>query len=430
MPRARADTNGGARSVVRSSIFRGRDDESQFSSALTGGATMSDHGRLASIDVLRGLAVLAVIVSHLPYSNALSSTPDTLGLHAALPGSVTQWTQFGQYGVHLFLVLSGFCIHLRWVRSATPDAQIDFWPFWKRRLRRLYPPYFVALIATLFALFVFHGVLGGTWHGGVAAAFGYGSSQLLALDLALLVLLLHNVNGAADRVGNGPFWSLALEEQLYLLYFPLIALRKRFGWSVTFAVTLATSAAWRVGTGGLTPEIKWSLLGPARWFEWMLGALAVEAHYGRVKVPGWVRHPAHLTVAAVAAIASDPPRHWFPGSHTSMFTDLLFGWFFFALVHTVTQSARAEAAARSNAVLRALVSVGVASYSLYLTHQPTLVVAKWLALKLHLPVGLVLVLRLTLAMAVGYAFHYLVERRFIDASRPPTRKTDCIADAT
>ncbi len=382
--------------------------------------------------MLRGIAVLAVIITHLPHSSSLGTHADASGANSALPAWITQWTHYGQYGVHLFLVLSGFCIHLRWVRVGALDAKIDFLPFWKRRLHRLYPPYFVALLGTLAALFVFHGVLHGTYRQGLAAALGYTSTTKLAIDLALLVLLMQNVNRAADRIGNGPFWSLALEEQLYMLYFPMLAIRRRFGWLATFSLALASSVAWRVAVTilPLPTGIAWFLLGPSRWFEWVLGALAVVAHYERVTLPSWIRHPAHIVAAALLALASAPPKLWFPTGKVHLLSDLVFGWFFFTLVHAMTSSKAVERASNDSRLLRALGSVGVASYSLYLTHEPTLVVAKWIALKLHAPTPVVVAFRFALAMAVGYAFHYLVERRFIHASRPtPTNKPECVATA-
>lgn len=381
---------------------------------------MSEKGRLASIDVLRGIAVLAVVLTHLPYSTALSRSADAAGSTAALAPSVAQWFLYGQYGVHLFLVLSGFCIHLRWVRSGATDAKIDFVPFWKRRLHRLYPPYFLALLGSLAALFVFHGVLFGGRHRGLAASFGYSSSGQLAIDLVLLLLLMQNVNHASDRVGNGPFWSLALEEQLYMLYFPLLWLRVRVGWLGTLLVTLATSVLWRAGINHFhpTPSIAWSLLGPGRWFEWTLGALAVEAYYDRATIPAWVRHPAHVALAVALAFVADPPHASFPRNGVWIYSDLVAGWLFFTIVHIATTSERVERLSRDHRILRALGSVGVASYSIYLTHEPTLVVAKWIGLRLSHHVLFILATRFTLAMVVGYAFHYLVERRFIQASRP------------
>ena len=45
--------------------------------------------------------------------------------------------EVGSLGVPRFFVISGFCIHLRWAR----EGRIDYRDFWRRRVRRLYPPY-------------------------------------------------------------------------------------------------------------------------------------------------------------------------------------------------------------------------------------------------------------------------------------------------
>ena len=46
-----------------------------------------------------------------------------------------------------FFVISGFCIHLGWARQEAQagGATTDFFAFWRRRIRRLYPPYLVVL---------------------------------------------------------------------------------------------------------------------------------------------------------------------------------------------------------------------------------------------------------------------------------------------
>ena len=56
-------------------------------------------------------------------------------------------SSFGYIGVFLFFVISGFCIHLQWAKSQAQGQpqSIKFGAFWKRRFRRLYPPYLIAL---------------------------------------------------------------------------------------------------------------------------------------------------------------------------------------------------------------------------------------------------------------------------------------------
>src|SRR5262245_48713387 len=93
--------------------------------------------RIEAVDMLRGVAALLVLAVHLPFSwgsgHAAGSTTATV-----FPNWTMPFFRFGATGVDLFLVISGFCIHMQWARS---QGQINFFGFWRRRLRRLYPPY-------------------------------------------------------------------------------------------------------------------------------------------------------------------------------------------------------------------------------------------------------------------------------------------------
>src|SRR2546423_9137685 len=184
--------------------------------------------RLISIDALRGAAALAVVFFHATHQARFigtAGTPRWLGWLVATPIS------FGYVGVYLFFVISGFCIHLRWAkaRAAGRHPSIDFFAFWRRRIRRLYPPYLIAMCFYLMVLAIM------------------GSLQLTRffwLDLGSHLLMLHNFNNKTAYGINGVFWTLAIEEQLYLAYFLLIALRVRLGWVWTLSVCLAARVAW------------------------------------------------------------------------------------------------------------------------------------------------------------------------------------------
>ena len=92
-------------------------------------------GRLLSIDALRGIAALGVVLYH-----AVLQTTN------AVPHNLFKWpvkliqflSSFGYVGVFLFFVISGFCIHLQWARAraAGEPQEIQFSSFWKRRIRR------------------------------------------------------------------------------------------------------------------------------------------------------------------------------------------------------------------------------------------------------------------------------------------------------
>jgi peptidoglycan/LPS O-acetylase OafA/YrhL len=152
--------------------------------------------------------------------------------------------------------------------------------------------------------------------GAASAGQRGGAAPQLAQDLAAHAVMAHNL--FADYcfgLGNGPFWTLGLEEQLYAFYALFLLLRRRrTAWQVAglaLLVALAWQGAWRL-TIGLDDGAAQPTLGPAPlalgswlrwpvglWFSWVLGALAAEAQAGVLRLPAWAfrRRTALLWVA-------------------------------------------------------------------------------------------------------------------------------------
>jgi peptidoglycan/LPS O-acetylase OafA/YrhL len=326
--------------------------------------------RLTSIDALRGIAALGVVLYH-----AISQTANSI------PANLFYWpvklldflSSFGYIGVFLFFVISGFCIHLQWTRSQLSGGtqRIAFGPFWKRRVRRLYPPYLIA-----FALFLLM----------AAATTGIDVTHFFLYDVVMHLLMLHNLDPHTCYSINGVFWTLAVEEQLYLGYFLLLFLRKRFGWAPTLMICAVARVGWFyfghvvwlvTGYGLPVPEAALS-----HWFTWALGALAVEAAFGLITLPKWCRSILIGTSAVVAASAisyylpymgKDNPSH----NAAWLLMHPLWGFGFFVLVNRfvsweqgrIRAAEREMTASRMPHLVTAAATVGVFSYSLYLTHE-------------------------------------------------------------
>ena len=165
----------------------------------------TERSHLPALDGLRGVAILLVLVFHL--------TP--WGQSAADQASA-QLTAFGASGVDLFFVLSGFLITGVLWRSRGPGGLSSFWI---RRVLRIWPLYGAVLVA----LFV---VLPLVKHGWTE----YPMNELWA-DRWYYWLHSTNIKAALqDRMSlpykTDHFWSLAVEEQFYLLW-PLVVLRIR-----------------------------------------------------------------------------------------------------------------------------------------------------------------------------------------------------------
>ena len=266
---------------------------------------------------------------------------------------------FGLIGVPIFFVVSGFCIHLSFERS----KRKDFGTFFTRRFFRIYPPYFLALA---FFTFVF------PWSKLKFSAVGD------VVQLVTHVLMIHNFDERTLYAINPPFWSLAVEAQLYILYPLFLVFTRRLSWGgaiwVVGTIELAlrsASAATFVFQWHFVPDWIWH--SPFYyWFSWSIGARLADDWMRE----GPVRSRTHsLWIWPALALVSFFIRPLLP--------------FFFLLVALSTASVIAfllSHPAMTVSIPR-LVSdhlrrVGVLSYSIYLLHSPILTTVPWALSKL------------------------------------------------
>lgn len=368
--------------------------------------------RLRGIDALRGAAALGVVLYH-AVEQGKHVLPNNLFHY---PVRLVQFaSSFGYIGVFLFFVISGFCIHLQWAKAKAggTEPEIRFGAFWKRRLRRLYPPYIIALV--LFLLLA-------------ASTAGINLTHFFFYDTVMHLLMLHNLDPKTCYTINGVFWTLAIEEQLYLAYFLLLFFRVRCGWGVTLAVCLIARVAWmwlshfvwlKTGFGVPVPEAA-----AVHWFTWALGALGVESFFGLIKLRGWSRDLRLATVLIVAASAISSSLHLIDKDtllhHAAWFSIHPFwGLGFFIVVNRMVLS---EQSWVRQAKLPSLVSLfstlGIFSYSLYLTHE-LVIMQSWMWTKpswLQLVNVFVFVVPATIIFA--WAFFWFCEKPFM-TKRPP-----------
>jgi len=295
----------------------------------------------------------------------------------------------GQWGVQLFLVISGYCIHVRWAKRADLDTRVAFLPFWKRRLARLYPPYAVMVLFAAAATYASSR--------GAGATVAMGS---LLTDVVVLLLLLQTFTDASGRLGNPPFWSLALEEQLYLLYFPMLELRRRWGWRAALGVSATVTIAWMavLEAHWVPPswDDAWRRTAPAFWFAWVLGALAAESHLGHVKTPTWTQQWWLFLPIFPACLVLDFPL-----------SGVLASVSFFFLVHGVVTL---EKRGPLGAWARPLVRLGEISYGIYLAHNAAFAIAKRVLMPLGVPNSLIFAGRFLAGLCAGYLVYLFLER--------------------
>lgn len=391
-----------------------------------------EPSRLRSIDFLRGLAALLVVMCHVVSSHSSTLQMQARREHPWLDALAVIFG-YGREGVPLFFVISGFCIHMRWARDnarATSGIAptVPFWSFWKRRLWRLYPPYLAAL---LFAM----GVALVQWKMSGRPELSLPSPGGMALDFAVHVPMLHGLSPLFDeRGGNNVLWTLAREEYFYLAYFPLLWLRQRAGvtrtiWIVALIGALVPLAA-QVLAGSSQDEPAWlyslnvrnSAL--ALWIQWCLGMIAVEAFCLKRELPAWSRSLGLMLLWLAVAIAARELKFWPYIGHVA------WGMAFWTLLNAVVH-AEQGGRWREGPLVRWLAWVGAFSYSLYLVHRPFLIIWRKTELVVLGKLGLLqlegepwmLLLEWIVSLAACYAagriFYALIERHFV----PGPKKT-------
>ncbi len=159
-------------------------------------------GRISELDGVRGLAILLVLFWHYAYAT-IPIPKRAWKAYLLLPLSIT-WS-----GVDLFFVLSGFLIG--GILYEAKDSASYFKTFYGRRIFRIFPVYFAWLLLFLAGLFVVE---------------HHSSSQLTTLFNRVLPvwsypLFIQNVFMSSRQTFGaqwmGITWSLAVEEQFYLL---------------------------------------------------------------------------------------------------------------------------------------------------------------------------------------------------------------------
>lgn len=292
------------------------------------------------IDGLRAIAVLAVVLYH--------AAP---GL---LPGGYT--------GVDVFFVISGFLI-TRLIDAEMREGRFSFAQFWLRRVRRLVPALLV--VCAVSAAFA--------WALLLPAGFRDFGQSLVAAALFLSNLLFWTESGYFDAAATTKpllhTWSLAIEEQFYLIFpaiFVLLMRRSRRAVVVGLCVLWALSfwAAWR--TSITDPSLAFYAPHTRMW-ELLTGALLALAMPHLALSRRAAEVAGLLGLAALAAtFAGLSPTPLFPGPG--------------ALLPCLGAALLIASAGRGTRLGRALsspgpVGIGLISYSLYLWHWPALVFA-------------------------------------------------------
>ena len=310
---------------------------------------------------------------------ALAPRPDVQGLralavcvvivgHARIAGFTG-----GYVGVDVFFVVSGYLISTLLLHEATSTGHVRVGAFYARRARRILPAAGLVLAATT-----------------VFAAVELPLSRVPAIvgDARWAAFFLANVH--FSQIGTDYFqqdratspvqhtWSLAVEEQFYLVWplalllvFWLFARRRLLVTRIVVAAAWSASLVWSVFLTDRSPVAAYFSSATRAW-ELATGALLALAGHQLGRLPAWSRHL--LAVLGLAAIAA--AVGWYDESTAFP------GWHAILPVAGAAALLAAGAAGTVGAgrvlTLPPVRYVGDISYSLYLWHWPVLIMGVFL----------------------------------------------------
>jgi peptidoglycan/LPS O-acetylase OafA/YrhL len=357
----------------------------------------------------RGVACLIVVIYHSAYVQLFTpgiESPAASGepVSDVLMGVV----QYFNIGVPMFFVISGYCISATADSSRRKSKPVSTY-FW-RRLRRIFPPYWFALLISIFVFVLADFVLFPRFLSSspfpILRPWWYSLDQWLG-NLTLTETWRYHFGGRSKGFFMGQAWTLCYEEQFYAVTGIVLLLSPARFFAGTALVTIGTAGVL-VAARALNIAVD-GFFFDGLWFHFAAGIVV----YYIINYANSVERNVLLGVLVISALAA------ILGVLGLTATDGVA--FSFALILLAIH--RWDNALCSCRWLTPLFLSGTLCYSLYLMHGIVArIVAKaaydlgvrsdWTTLFITVPVGL------AASLLIAWPFYLLVERRFLN---PPQR---------
>jgi peptidoglycan/LPS O-acetylase OafA/YrhL len=363
---------------------------------------------LNHIDGIRAVAALVVYFNH-----AYAQTWNVLWLNEQAKGAF-EWTRFGMvlgpWSVTVFIVVSGFCLALPVVDQGGLRGGVL--GFFKRRARRILPPYYAAVFLCLALIYtVLREPTGALW-----------DTPLQVVDspfrsITAHLLLVQDLFATSHI--NYVFWSIAVEWQLYFVMPALVWGWYRFGPGVVVPLALVLGYAIFIAFA----ETRVARAHPHYLGMFTLGMLgAFIARSNGERYQALRKHVPWGAVALSSAVVAFGTMIYL-GVDNSLRYHIWLDFPVCLMTTALLVASSQQNGAWSTRVFgwRPLVFIGTFSYSLYLVHAPLLqLLWKYAMLpsgaSLNVQFMLLMTIGLAITLAASYGFHLLFEAPFMKSA--------------
>lgn len=331
-------------------------------------STKKASSRIHDIEALRAVAILFVLINHLP---------------ALFPWGPTALQRIHPYfgfwdGVDLFFVISGFVIARELIPKLDASANSSHetaWrmiiAFWIRRAWRILPSAWLWILLTLISTVLFNKSHA---FGDVRTVFTGTISAIMQVANFRMWICFNDPAGTGCAA-NSIYWSLSLEEQFYIvLPLAFLFLRKRVMWLLAFAVIS------QIFLDRHPVNFAWAIRSDALALGVLLAIVSRKPVYGLFE-PKFLSHPVAAAAPAFLLVAlAALPTEGDKVSFVPFSTGLI------ALVSVILvyiASFNRDYIARNALVRKVLSAIGARSFVIYLVHYPLYAATREIWLRLE-----------------------------------------------
>ena len=237
-------------------------------------------GRVPTLDGLRAISIVLVLLGHTSGTRNFATVP-LFGLYA-------------NFGVRVFFIISGFLITSLLMKEMAKTGRISLKDFYTRRVLRIFPAFYTFLFVVC-ALSLAAGI------------------QLRPHDLLFAFTYLMNFH--FDHSWNvGQLWSLAVEEQFYLLWPTIVAFCSRKRACQIAAAVFVISPFLRLSVYYFTPSLRHGI---GHMFPTVADALAIGCFLAGTR--DWLHtqrwymrlfQPCNFAIIAAVAVLANLLQDW------------------------------------------------------------------------------------------------------------------------